>query len=114
DSDARAALFTSDFQRTLQQQLRNRALDGWQATPLLNDLNYLYRIRRYLLRGHAGLGQGVPVDEQQRLEQGVNLACAPASHWPGPRSGDRWRRSARPGACPSVPPAYRRNPDLPV
>ena len=74
DSDARAALFTSDFQRTLQQQLRNRELDGWQATSLLNDLNYLDRIRRYLLRGHAGLGQGVPVDEQQRLEQAVNLA----------------------------------------
>ncbi|MDY3197592.1 MAG: Na/Pi symporter [Pseudomonadaceae bacterium] len=74
DSDARAALFTSDFQRTLQQQLRNRELDGWQATSLLNDLNYLDRIRRHLLRGHAGLGQGVPVNDEERLEQAVNLA----------------------------------------
>ena len=75
DSDARAALFTSDFQRTLQQQLRNRELDGWQATSLLNDLNYLDRIRRHLLRGHAGLGQGGgPVNDEERLEQAVNLA----------------------------------------
>ncbi|MGN5517939.1 Na/Pi symporter [Halopseudomonas sp. Lyrl_26] len=74
ESDARAALFTSDFQRTLQQQLRNRELDGWQATSLLNDLNYLDRIRRHLLRGHAGLGQGVPVNDEERLEQAVNLA----------------------------------------
>lgn len=74
DSDARAALFTSDFQRTLQQQLRNRELDGWQATSLLNDLNYLDRIRRHLLRGHAGLGQGGAVNDEERLEQAVNLA----------------------------------------
>src|SRR5690606_19129199 len=74
DSDSRSALATSDFQRTLQQQLRNRELDGWQATSLLNDLNYLDRIRRHLLRGHAGLGQGVPVNDEERLEQAVNLA----------------------------------------
>lgn len=74
DSEARGVLFADGFQSNLQQQLRNRELDGWQATSLLNDLNYLERIRRHLLRGHAGLGQSLPADDDQRLEQVVSLA----------------------------------------
>lgn len=67
-------LFADAFQRDLQQQLRNRELDGWQATSLLNDLHYLLRIRRHLLRAHAGFGRSVPADEAQRLEQAVSQA----------------------------------------
>ncbi|MFA5678685.1 MAG: Na/Pi symporter [Pseudomonas sp.] len=74
DSEARAERFAEEFQHDLQQQLRSRELDGWQATSLLNDLNYLERIRRHLLRGHAGLGQSLPVDDTERLEQVVSLA----------------------------------------
>lgn len=73
-SEARAQLFTDGFQRDLQQQLRNRELDGWQATSLLNDLHYLQRIQRHLLRAHAGLGQNVSSDDLQRVEEAVSLA----------------------------------------
>lgn len=74
ESEARTQLFADAFQHDLQQQLRNRELDGWQATSLLNDLHYLLRIRRHLLRGHAGLDQSVSADDSQRLEQVVSLA----------------------------------------
>lgn len=74
DSEARSQLFADAFQHDLQQQLRNRELDGWHATSLLNDLHYLLRIRRHLLRGHVGLGQNISTDDAQRLEQAVSLA----------------------------------------
>ena len=73
-SEARAQLFMDGFQHELHQQLRNRELDGWQATSLLNDLHYMQRIHRHLLRAHAGLGQYVPGDERQRREEVVSLA----------------------------------------
>ena len=73
-SELRAQMFVDDFQRELQQQLRNRELDGWQATSLLNDLHYLQRIHRHLLRAHAALGQSVSSDEQQRVDEVVSLA----------------------------------------
>ena len=73
-SERRAQLFVDDFQREVQQQLRNRELDGWQATSLLNDLHYLQRIHRHLLRAHAGLGQNLSSDDSQRVEEVVSLA----------------------------------------
>lgn len=73
-SEERSQLFADDFQRDLQQQLRNREVDGWQATSLLNDLHYLQRIHRHLLRAHAGLGQHLSRDDQQRVEDVVSLA----------------------------------------
>ncbi|MEJ6655229.1 MAG: Na/Pi symporter [Pseudomonas sp.] len=72
-SEARDRLFADQFQRDLQRQLRERALDGWQATSLLNDLHYLLRIGRHLHRAHAGLGQ-VSRDDTQRVEEAVSLA----------------------------------------
>lgn len=74
ESEARGELFAAGFQRDLQQQLRGRELDGWQATSLLNDLHYLQRMRRHLLRGHAVLSQSLPANDHQRLEQVVSLA----------------------------------------
>ncbi|PRB79010.1 Na/Pi cotransporter family protein [Pseudomonas sp. MYb185] len=74
DGEAQDRLFAEAFQRELQQQLRNRELDGWQATSLLNDLHYMLRVRRHLRRGHAGLAQRVSTNEAQRLEQAVSLA----------------------------------------
>lgn len=73
-SEARSQLFADTFQKDLQQQLRSRELDGWHATSLLNDLHYLLRIRQHLLHAHVGLGQSVPTDDVQRLEQAVSLA----------------------------------------
>lgn len=73
-SEARAQLFVDAFQRDIQQQLRSRELDGWQATSLLNDLHYLQRIHRHLLRAHAGLSQSVSSDDLQRVEEAVSLA----------------------------------------
>ena len=73
-SEARAQQFVDDFQRRLQQQLRDRELDGWQATSLLNDLHYLQRIHRHLLRAHATLEQSVSSDDHQRVEEVVSLA----------------------------------------
>lgn len=72
--EAQDRLFAEAFQRDLQQHLRNRELDGWQATSLLNDLHYMLRVRRHLRRGHLGLAQRVSADEAQRLEQAVSLA----------------------------------------
>lgn len=46
-------LFADHFQQTVQTRLRNRELDGWQATSMLNDLHYLLRIRQHLYRAHA-------------------------------------------------------------
>lgn len=74
DGEAQDQRFAETFQRDLQQHLRNRELDGWQATSLLNDLHYLLRVRRHLRRGHIGLTQRVSADEAERLEQAVNLA----------------------------------------
>ena len=74
NSEAQERLFAEGFQRDVQQHLRNRELDGWQATSLLNDLHYMLRVRRYLRYGHLGLAQRVSADEAQRLEQAVNLA----------------------------------------
>lgn len=73
-SEMRARSFADDFQRDLQQRLRNREFDGWQATSLLNDLHYLQRIHRHLLRAHAGLGQHLSRDDHQRVEEVVSLA----------------------------------------
>lgn len=73
-SEARAQLFMDGFQQALQQHLRNRELDGWQATSLLNGLHYMQRIHRHLLRAHAALGHQVPVEGEQGLDEVVSLA----------------------------------------
>lgn len=47
--------FADSFQREVQNALRNRELDGWQASSLLNDLQYLLRIQRHLGSAYAAL-----------------------------------------------------------
>lgn len=49
---AQDALFRSHFEQQLHEQLRNQELDGWQATSLLNDLNYLLDISQHLRAAH--------------------------------------------------------------
>ncbi|WP_150304860.1 Na/Pi cotransporter family protein [Pseudomonas saliphila] len=57
-------LFSAEFQKNVQLQLRNRELDGWQATSLLNDMHYLMDIRRHLAMAHAVLAaRGEVVDQ---------------------------------------------------
>lgn len=50
-------LFAEHYQQTVQEHLRNRELDGWQATSLLNDLHAVLRIRRHLYRAHGVLAE---------------------------------------------------------
>ena len=57
-------LFSAEFQKGVQLQLRNRELDGWQATSLLNDMHYLMDIRRHLGMAHAVLAARGEVVEQ--------------------------------------------------
>lgn len=57
-------LFSAEFQKGIQLQLRNRELDGWQATSLLNDMHYLMDIRRHLGMAHAVLAARGEVVEQ--------------------------------------------------
>ncbi|WP_373184476.1 Na/Pi cotransporter family protein [Halopseudomonas sp.] len=49
------ALFAEHYQQTVQNHLRDRQLDGWQATSMLNDLHAALRIRRHLFRAHGVL-----------------------------------------------------------
>ncbi|SFM83241.1 Na/Pi cotransporter family protein [Halopseudomonas yangmingensis] len=68
DHEARSALlaefhsqqqrFANEFQQQVQLRLRNRELDGWQATSLLNDLHYLLAVRENLLQAHMALYDG--------------------------------------------------------
>lgn len=51
------ALFAEHYQQEVQKHLRNRELDGWQATSLLNDLHAVLRIRRHLYRAHVVLAE---------------------------------------------------------
>jgi phosphate:Na+ symporter len=60
-------LFADQFQRQLQMRLRNREMDGWQATSLLNDMHYLLRIRRRLQTAHALLADRIPMVEEPAL-----------------------------------------------
>ncbi len=53
--DEQEKLFADQYQRQLQLRLRNREVDGWQATSLLNDMHYMLRIRRHLHTAHAAL-----------------------------------------------------------
>ncbi|MEH6567131.1 MAG: Na/Pi symporter [Halopseudomonas sp.] len=46
-------MFRAGFERRLHEQLRSQELDGWQATSLLNDLNYLMEIGNHLRAAHA-------------------------------------------------------------
>lgn len=57
-------LFSAEFQKGIQLQLRNRELDGWQATSLLNDMHYLMDIRRHLAMAHTALAARGEVVEQ--------------------------------------------------
>ncbi len=50
-------LFADHYQQAVQGHLRNRELDGWQATSLLNDLHSVLRIRRHLYRAHGALAE---------------------------------------------------------
>ncbi|MEH6493615.1 Na/Pi cotransporter family protein [Halopseudomonas sp.] len=45
-------MFSAGFERHLHEQLRSGELDGWQATSLLNDLNYLKQIGEHLRAAH--------------------------------------------------------------
>ncbi|SDS73193.1 phosphate:Na+ symporter [Halopseudomonas sabulinigri] len=45
-------MFSAGFERQLHEQLRSGELDGWQATSLLNDLNYLKQIGDHLRAAH--------------------------------------------------------------
>ena len=45
-------MFRVGFERQLHEQLRSQELDGWQATSLLNDLNYLMGIGDHLRAAH--------------------------------------------------------------
>lgn len=71
--------FADEYQRNLQNRLRNRELDGWQATSLLNDMHYLLRIRRHLQTAHAALADRIPLIEQpvrasgERIEPSLSL-----------------------------------------
>ncbi|SDU37745.1 Na/Pi cotransporter family protein [Halopseudomonas salegens] len=49
--------FADTFQREVQSALRNREMDGWQASSLLNDLHYLLRIQRHLGLAYAALDE---------------------------------------------------------
>ncbi|MFN3579073.1 MAG: Na/Pi cotransporter family protein [Pseudomonas sp.] len=70
-------LFSDHYQQGVQTRLRNRELDGWQATSLLNDLNYLLRIRQHLLRAHQDLfteqGDAAGETRDERIEPSFNL-----------------------------------------
>lgn len=74
-------LFVDEYQRTVQAQVRNREMDGWHATSLLNDLNYLLRVRRRLHSAHQILAARSAVSEspvladspRERIEPSLSL-----------------------------------------
>lgn len=74
-------LFAEAYQRNVQAHVRNREMDGWQATSLLNDLNYLLRVRRRLHSAHVVLAGNrdaapQPASEalpRERIEPSVSL-----------------------------------------
>ncbi|WP_022963550.1 Na/Pi cotransporter family protein [Halopseudomonas pelagia] len=70
-------LFADHFQQIVQTRLRNRELDGWQATSMLNDLHYLLRIRQHLYRAHAELHdqdeQALSPASDERIEPSLSL-----------------------------------------
>ena len=61
----------------MQTHLRNRELDGWQATSMLNDLHYVLRVRQHLYRAHAGLhdqnAQVLSTSPSGRIEPSLSL-----------------------------------------
>ncbi|UAW98283.1 Na/Pi cotransporter family protein [Halopseudomonas nanhaiensis] len=61
-------LFAEAYQRNVQTHVRNREMDGWQATSLLNDLNYLLRVRRRLHSAHVVLAENHDVAVQPALD----------------------------------------------
>lgn len=71
-------LFAEQYQQTVQNRLRNRELDGWQATSLLNDLHYVLRIRRHLYRAHIILADEplTPIEAVlgERIEPSLTLS----------------------------------------
>lgn len=73
-------LFAEHYQQAVQTHLRNRELDGWQATSLLNDLHAVLRIRRHLYRAHGVLAENplAPIEETlgsptERIEPSLSL-----------------------------------------
>lgn len=73
-------LFAEHYQQAVQNHLRNRELDGWQATSLLNDLHAVLRIRRYLYRAHGVLAEKplAPIEQTlgsppERIEPSLTL-----------------------------------------
>ncbi|PCC99016.1 Na/Pi cotransporter family protein [Halopseudomonas pelagia] len=70
-------LFADHFQQTIQTRLRNRELDGWQASSMLNDLHYLLRVRQHLYRAHAELhdqdAQVLSTSPTGRIEPSLSL-----------------------------------------
>jgi phosphate:Na+ symporter len=70
-------LFADHFQQTIQTHLRNRELDGWQASSMLNDLHYLLRVRQHLYRAHAELhdqdAQVLSTSPTGRIEPSLSL-----------------------------------------
>ncbi|MEH6499992.1 MAG: Na/Pi symporter [Pseudoalteromonas distincta] len=70
-------LFADHFQQTVQTHLRNRELDGWQATSMLNDLHYVLRVRQHLYRAHAELhdqnAQVLSTSPSGRIEPSLSL-----------------------------------------
>jgi phosphate:Na+ symporter len=70
-------LFADHYQQQVQGRLRNRELDGWQATSLLNDLHYVLRTRRHLYRAHIILAEEplIPIEAvlNERIEPSLTL-----------------------------------------
>ena len=74
-------LFAEQYQRNVQAHVRNREVDGWQATSLLNDLYYFLRVRRRLHSAHRVLAENrdlVPPAMQsdlprERIEPSLSL-----------------------------------------
>lgn len=75
--EAEDNLFAEHFQALVQRLLRERLLDGWQATSLLNDLHYMLRIRRHLHLAHALLYDGLSAElepvKAERIEPSLSL-----------------------------------------
>lgn len=75
-------LFVDEYQRTVQAQVRNREMDGWHATSLLNDLNYLLRVRRRLHSAHQILAARSAVSESPVLADGPRERIEPSLSLP--------------------------------
>lgn len=75
-------LFVDEYQRTVQAQVRNREMDGWHATSLLNDLNYLLHVRRRLHSAHLILAERSAVNESAVLADGPRERIEPSLSLP--------------------------------